>query len=327
MTDRDHEALAGGLPFLVAGTLPDGDRAALEAHLTGCADCRDRLARIRELADLVATDADGRALERAMEHVAPSLLVEYVEDRAALDAETVRWIQERLALCATCREAHENLLQAEEAIAAREARSREAGARDATDRRRDAVEDAGRPRGLWAWLASTVLQPVPALAYLLIAVVGLSLLWTGRSDRDAGEAAGVARVVALAGERALRDEPDGGPPAPRVVDAGDDPGAPVVVELVTELTAADLERMDFELAVERDGRTLRAERVAREAFALRDGKAVLPLALRPAALGLGVPLRIALRAVRPGDPVDGQELYVGRLEFRENGAPAGPAAE
>lgn len=55
-----HEIWLDQLPYYVAGTLDLADRAALEAHLSGCEACRAALERWKTLAGAVREDAAGR---------------------------------------------------------------------------------------------------------------------------------------------------------------------------------------------------------------------------------------------------------------------------
>ena len=58
-----HEQWRDLVPFYVAGTLPAGDRAAVEEHLAECAECREVLREWR----LVAAAAQSETSERAIE--------------------------------------------------------------------------------------------------------------------------------------------------------------------------------------------------------------------------------------------------------------------
>lgn len=293
----DHQSLAGALPWYAASTLDDAERRRVEDHLASCAACREHLTQIRRFAELGARTS----VDSALEHVAPGLLVDYAENRDGLEAETVLWIEGRLATCADCREAFSNLQAVGAALAP--------------------IADAEPRRSvLWDWLAATLLRPAPALAYLLIAAVGLPLLWFMRAPGDPFAA---VQVVALSGERAQRDQPagPGDPPGTtpitiRLVDAG----RPLLVELVTDLVADDLRAgaLGFVVELTTNGRPVKSERRDAAAFVLRDGRAVLPLMLDPRLLRLGQDYRVAIRVDKPGDPLDNQALFVRHLRFEEH---------
>ncbi len=53
----DHDLQAERLPLYASGDLAPAERAALEAHLEGCADCRAELAELQEGLDLLGAVA------------------------------------------------------------------------------------------------------------------------------------------------------------------------------------------------------------------------------------------------------------------------------
>ncbi|HKQ62664.1 MAG TPA: hypothetical protein VJS92_15345, partial [Candidatus Polarisedimenticolaceae bacterium] len=93
---------------------------------------------------------------------------------------------------------------------------------------------------------------------------------------------------------------------------------PVVLELETELTAADLADPALSYAVELYAgprRLVSQSRTGRD-FELRAGKAVVSLLLDPARLAAGTDHEVVLRARKPGDPLDGQPLFRRSLRVR-----------
>ena len=52
-----HESINERLPWYVNGTLPDDERAAVAAHIEGCATCREDLALCEEMARAVRSDS------------------------------------------------------------------------------------------------------------------------------------------------------------------------------------------------------------------------------------------------------------------------------
>jgi hypothetical protein len=143
----------------------------------------------------------------------------------------------------------------------------------------------------WAWLAGSVLRPAPALAYLLLlAVVAPALIL---SDRRVGAPATLAPIVVV---------PD-----------------TIVMLLETRLVAADLTgKLRFTVGLTRSGEKIWERAVENREFELRDGRAVLPVVLRTGALQSGREHEISIRAVLPGDPLDGQPLFRRRLIVEES---------
>ncbi len=62
MTTEDHSGYRDDVGAYLLGALPDAERAAFEAHLEGCAECREEVERLRPAADL---------LPRSVEQVEP----------------------------------------------------------------------------------------------------------------------------------------------------------------------------------------------------------------------------------------------------------------
>jgi anti-sigma-K factor RskA len=78
VTTEDHSGYRDDVGAYLLGALPDAERAAFEAHLEGCAECREEVERLRPAADL---------LPRSVEQVEPPAslkrsLMEVVEREA-----------------------------------------------------------------------------------------------------------------------------------------------------------------------------------------------------------------------------------------------------
>ncbi|MCP3981563.1 MAG: hypothetical protein GY716_19870 [bacterium] len=285
-----HDPFVDLLPWYAAGTLPEQDRRAVDAHLEQCASCRELVQADRTMARLPAEDLTSDADE----HVSPALLTHYAEDPDSLGQETRSWVANRLARCEICREAFEHLCEIGEELAAAEEPRVVA---------RPVVE---RSPGLWERLRMTLLHPVPALAYLALALA-FSALWL-LGDRPAGPVA-PARVVLVPGDRAVRAEGDGEATPLRVELPR--AGEPVVLQLATELSEADLADDATSYALEMHRGAEPVWSVARTGVEFRwsDGRAVLDVVVDPGAVEAGIEYRIVVRAVRPGDPIDGEALF------------------
>ena len=136
----EHEQAAALIADYATGRLDADERGTIERHVASCAGCRELLAEARELRRALQLERP----EQLMAHVQSAHLTRFALDRSGLDSGLSSWIEEHLSSCDACREAVE-ILRSEPA------------------------------RGPWEWLSRTILQPVPALAYLvlLVAVIGL----------------------------------------------------------------------------------------------------------------------------------------------------------
>lgn len=203
-----HDHVTERLPWLVNGSLADGERREVEAHLAACPDCRAELSFTRDAYELFST------------HLPPRLLVAYAEtpagDRWTIDGATVdrRSVDAHLAHCDDCREELEMVRQARAALA-----EEAPGA---------AVVPFARPRQAAAaprpWL------PMALAASLLLALVSAGGWWFA-SQPAGGDAALQARVAEL--ERELA--------AARGA-AADDPEASAELRRLERELAAELDR-------------------------------------------------------------------------------------
>lgn len=284
---NSHDDIRALLPWYANGTLEPAERERVESHVDACADCAAELADHRRQREAATTSPEPHT-----EHVSSRLLVQFVEARDTLDAESVAFVEATVARCGVCREALDRLEEVERSLALAD--------RDA------AAAPVERDRGgLRAWFEAfvgTVLHPVPAVAYLLIAAVAVPLAWRA-SGVDVPTASPFPPVVELDGARASRSE---GAEA-NAFDVGD---APVSLRLAVELAPGEIAAIGaFEIALVRDGVDVTVERRAAADFESRDDGAVLWVALDPRSLDRGVAYVLEVRAVRPGDPIDGQALF------------------
>lgn len=281
--EQDPVALL--IPWYAAGSLPDDERALVDRHLPSCASCRELLAGATEHAALFA---DAR---RADEHVHPRLLVRWAEAPQSLDADTREGIEARLARCETCRAALAILRETERPAASVERRS------------------------FLDILRSTILAPAPALAYLLLLALLVPLFLRRGGEEGAGSPVlGVPTVVRVEGERALRSGDEAARAEPLRISPPGQPEAPLLFLLVTDLAAEDLAdpELTFAIEVTRTGRGPFTETRRGSDFTRDGGRVTLPLVIsaRP-----GEELSLAIRARKPGDPIDGRVLYRRKVQI------------
>ncbi len=279
---REMERVA----WYALGLLEGEEKAAVERLLERSAEARALLATAREQAELLpATN-----LENALEEIHPRLLVEYAEDPDALDFETRRWVEERLASSQTSREALASLKKVQETLD------------------EDAAPSALRAspwRRAWAALSDSLLAPLPALAYLLVAGVLVGWVVTRAPDGVERAPLSFAQRVEVVGESALRDQ-GAGPDVPPLKLS-----APTLLRLRTGLTPDDLaaEGLSFDLELVRGEELLWRERRTPADFEALGDTLTLEVILDPTALESGVPHELRLVARRPGDVLDGAALF------------------
>jgi hypothetical protein len=166
-----HDHVIETLPWLVNGTLAEGERSEVEEHLAGCPDCRAELALTRDAFELYAV------------HLPPAVLVVYAEtppgDRLTIDGVTVdrRSVDAHLAHCDDCREELEMVRDSRAALGAEEVAPAE-GEAVLPFVRRPAETAAAAPGRGW--------MPVALAASLLLAVVLAGGWWF--DSRDGGGA-------------------------------------------------------------------------------------------------------------------------------------------
>ena len=285
-----HE-IAQLIPWYANGSLEASERERVERHLAECDPCRDLLRQAKEHLSLAALDRP----PESMEHVQPRLLTQYVEDPESLELETVRWIEQKLETCDTCREAAAVLREVGEGLA-------ETG---------PVQESPGLLDRAWQALASTVLRPEPAIAYLAALLVLAPLVWMWRASGDgaAVDPFSTPSTIGVPGERATRDEPGALPPPP--LEIAVTPGHAVLLELRTDLTSADLldPGLAFDLELRRDGEVVWSEPREKDEFFIRNGRAVLTVLFDVGTADDSAVHEIVIRARKPGNPLDGQALF------------------
>jgi anti-sigma-K factor RskA len=169
----ENTGKCGGLDGLVAwyptGTLDDDERRQVETHMSGCEAC----------AQLLRFGADIRESLSPSRHPEEEAIVLFAEDRSSLAREERDRIEAHVAECGQCREQVEVL--------------------DAVDQadRPDVSTAPGRTEPTWVerfWrrLGQSVFSPVPAAAYLVIAIVAAGLYFV---SRDGGSTPGVGVVI------------------------------------------------------------------------------------------------------------------------------------
>jgi len=269
-----QDPIATLLAFYANGTLPEEERRRVEAHLDGCIDCRALLG----LAQLAHEEMSASALD-PVGHVQAQLLVEFVENPVALGEETRAWVSSHLEGCEVCASVVPVL------------RGLPAGARS------EAL-DIGRPSSaapasarLWEFLKATVLRPIPAMAYLAVAVVGVVWILRGGGPGlvEQDPAVLLPPAIPVHGEIAMRGEEVASPPLR--LDAS--PGVPVRLALHTDLdpeeTAPGAPKLHLLL---RHGTDVLWSAVVDPGTIPPDG--VLEMTLRPDRLPRNVPLELAL---------------------------------
>ncbi len=296
MSGRD--AIAPLIPFYANGTLDETERSRVEAHLAGCESCRALLAHALAFGE-TAPDA----LE---EHVQSQLLLEYLEARETLEPDAVRRIEGHLGSCEVCRDALAIVKELPGERAEAPGRS------------------PGVLAGLWERLAGTVLHPAPALAYLLLLLIAYPayrFLAPGGPDAPAS----VLGVTAtLRGETVFRADP--GEPAPPAASLTRPPdGAPLLLELATDIDAGDLRDTDATFLVEltHGERTLIEQ--PRRGADFDDG-ATLRVVIYPDRLEPDTDYTLSIRFHKPGDPLDGRVLFRHAFRLVDQAATRSPAA-
>ncbi len=276
------------IPFYAAGTLGPEQAAEVERRLEHSPEAR-------ELFDLArAAVARGEDIEQQPVH--PLLLTEYAEDPGALDPATRRHVETLLARSPLSRQALGCL---EQTLAA------ERG--DASEAAVSASAPTRWPARLWEILRGSVLHPLPALAYLLLACALLPI-WR---QRDAPPLA-LPEVIVVAGDQARRGAANASGPALVVEGKGQ-----VWLELHTGLLAEDLAGDGgWTLTLERDDEVISSLAIDRSRFELDPRGARMKVLLDLDALQPNRTYTLVLRVRRPGDLLDGHALFRQLLERR-----------
>jgi len=300
------DPVASLIPWYASGTLVAEESARVEAHLAGCDACRDLLALARGFRRL----APHVSQELIFEHVQSQRLVEFAEDPSTLEIDARRFITNHIRTCAVCAEAVEILEDIGHAADNPETTS--------------GPPTPGLPEmarrlwnGVWRWLSRTLLQPAPALAYLVALVVMLVILPLRPPAPTVAPVPPVTApvrqpaiallppVVDLPGERHYRGVSTPTPPINVTVAARADV---VPLALVTSLEGVDLAdtQTRFRVALVQDDRPV-FEKECRGSDFDRLGR--LMLFVDPDAFAAGIPCLASIVRVKPGDPADGEVVY------------------
>lgn len=297
--------------WYVNDTLDADERERFEAHLEDCGDCRETIEAARSIGGHHDRIAAPRAA--AETHVPSALFVRWSEAPASLAADTREWIDAHLRECDACREEADwlrspSIVSPSVAASAASAASAETGA-DA--RAAESLGETGPwTERVWSWLSSTLLQPAPALAYLLLLAVAAPLLWTLRSS---GESPRLSPRAPLVWTTESADRGGGTPSnAPAEIPAGTGALA-LTIELPFETT--ELDGLDL-LVVEwiREGRAVATFEANPSSLRAVSGGARLDVLLEPGGIRPGAVYRLQVRAEAPGRPLDGQVLFVRRAK-------------
>jgi hypothetical protein len=270
------------LAWYAAGNVALAERAEIETHLERCRDCRELLAQARLQAELADTGLDLETL--LAEPVAPDLLIEYAEQPERLDPDVRREVESKLQRDPLSRSALEKLRK--------------------TDKQQRVVERAPNIAPFW-------LRPAAAAAYLAAAAVLAGALLLRTPD---GAPIVLPGTLVVESERIDRNT-TGAPPEPAISVSG-----PTWLELRTDLSQEDLADPDltYRVSLERNGLAVWTESRGGADFRWQPPHAVLSLLVLTERLEREVEYQLVIRAIKPGDPLDRQALFVRRVVVRRS---------
>ena len=302
----DHD-LAGALPEKRHGRLDPEMRRRLDGHLERCAECRELERLSAELGDGLESD-----VAEWLDHPQAQLLAAWASDPDGVPRKTGEWIAGHVFSCDACGETVRVLrqlqLDPEVRFLDRDADLAEA-ASPAGGGERERVPSP--VRRIWDGLASTVLRPVPALAYLVLLAVVWIAPW--RSEPPPGPGAGPA-VLPPAWRIAPIDTFRSGDAAgePRIPEIEALPSAPIHLQLLTDLDAFDLERPGVVMSAEirRDGEVVWSAEVPP---GLVSAYGQIDLLVPASGLDRDVPLEIRVMSSRDGET---DEVFRARVRLR-----------
>jgi len=328
--NRSCDRIAALLPWYVNGTLAADERTVVAEHLAGCAACRALAAPATAFRALATRVPPARLLE----HVQAQLLVEFVETPERLADEPRDWVATHLASCDVCHAAAGILREMMALPAAILAENTSPG------RPASMTGDApgGAPRSflarLWDRLSMSVLRPLPALAYLVVALLALPGLRRNfapasippsppvETPSGAGGGRGSARtapplVLSPPQQVGTALEMRGGgqaTPAPAVIRVT--PGRSLLLEI-----DPDLDREDFPADGGGAGFAIELRLNAAPILTLPcrtedfDARGRLLVVVPADLVSPGATGTIALRLVPPGQERDGEVLFLRALVF------------
>jgi hypothetical protein len=279
------------IPFLANGSLVPEEKGQVEAHVASCDDCASLLeqARIQVRSKLVTH-------EQMTGHIQSQLLMEYDEAPGTLDETTRNRIGSHLESCELCTDAL-------------------TVARAVPDEDMKSIAHARSNEGdgtFWEYLKSSFLAPVPALAYMVIALLGIPLLiWLQLGSQRSVDPGPTSQIlppaVLVPGEIAFRQGPgaEGPPPLefelPRI-------GELVQLSLRTDIDREDIQDEEASFAVRiLDGERPLWSQIAEGSSFSRSRE--LTLLVETRLLPPGRPLVVEIRLLKPGDSLHDEVLF------------------
>ncbi len=290
------------LPWYLNDTLSAEEKKAVEERLATSPGYRAALEDLRRI-----TASAKSAPARLDADVHPDLLLAYADDREALDPELRARVERGLERSQRSREALEILREVDASLAT--APSPE-------------VSLSREPfwAGLWQTLRTTLLAPAPALAYLLVAAVLIPFVLRDAPEGPELSPFALPQRVIVESERAVRGEEASA--APLALPAGTQA---LLLELRTDLIPQDLKQgLSLELVLFAGDREITSSELTPADFAERDGKLTVSVPMFPQRLPLEEDLQIAIRARKPGSPLDGKSLFRRSLELVSGGPETRP---
>jgi hypothetical protein len=265
------------LVFHANGTLVAEERRRVEAHAEGCSECRALLG--------LATLARGEMADPGfdpVEHVQAQLLSEFVETPEALGEETRAWVASHLQLCDVCASV----------VPVLRGLDAETGARPMGEASPTALVR------LWETLKATILRPIPALAYLAVALIGVVWILRGGGPgiSEQGPAMLLPVPIVVHGEIAMRGVETAPPPMRIVATAGTPLRLALRTDLDPEETSPGAPRLRLVL---RRGTDVLWSAAVDPGTIPADG--ALEMALQPERLPRDVPLELTLQRDATGE--------------------------
>ncbi len=202
--------------WLPSGTLDEAERAEAEKHVAGCPACADLLK--------FASTLKGALRKQASPHPDADALVRFAEDRARMDPRARSRVENHLSACPDCRKE----------VAMLEAVDKDVS--EAVSPVQLMERARGGPTGLvsglrlfWDSLRGSILRPVPAAVYLVLAAVGIGLyiarpamepgVIPGPRESDIGDVSGLSGVSGMLGGIVILPDQTGRMREPGVVPA------------------------------------------------------------------------------------------------------------
>ncbi len=185
--DNECRAVQELLVWLPTGSLISEEKQRVERHAESCASCTELLG--------FASDFKAILVEEFPAHPDAAALVDFTENRVAMDSAVRSGIEGHLEVCRECRDEVEMLETVD-----RTAPAEDVAAPRSRQLSHKPVGASDEGRRWWDVFAGAMLRPAAAAVYLVIAVVAVALLMTTRPDRvvldrDAGGVLGGVTIV------------------------------------------------------------------------------------------------------------------------------------